>query len=321
MTRTVSGKRGKRAVKFVLAAVAVLLSALFASLAFSAFFEKTVSDPSFTLTDSGSSHTDITAAVSGVYLSGFDPCIKLRWKNNSDGRCIYGAEYDVMKESREGVWESTLTDIVWDTPAFILEKGGEKEEKYPVSASSLPDGGSYRFETWFYTEKDGIKSERHTVFIEFTLKEGVTEGQSVELEAQRIIYDNLESAEAVTPEALPRIKIAPDMTLFLETADGWETAGVFSEIRLSKENFDSRIWHSGVIDQISAVDVRAENKRAWQIYRESGTPDGTGQLYVLLEQADGSIFFAEGEYNTASAVQENRDRSYFRYIFSTEAMT
>ncbi len=293
---------------FILAAVAAVGSVfLFPE-------KKTDALKGINITASGSSHPEISVDIAKAYFSDFDPCIKLRWKNNSDGRCIYGQEYDILRKSPDGEWKSTLTDNIWDNLAFILEPHSEKEEKYAVSDSVLPEAGEYRFMTWFYTENNGDKKLKHSAFVDFTLEKGVSEQPTREFSVKEMLYDNGSLSAIVAPEDISDIRITPDMELFRKTADGWERIGIFREIVLSKDNFDNRIWHSEVTDQISAVDVRSENKRAWQLYRKGTDSEGAGQLYVLLEQADGTLLFAEGEYNVSTAAQENRDSSYFQWI-------
>ncbi len=286
-------------------------AALFVSSLFLQGYKKSDSLNGITVVSSHSTFPGITAEISEVSFSGFSPYIKLRWKNDTDSRCIYGEEYDILRKTPDGEWKSSFTDNIWDTLAFILEPRGEKEEKYAVSEVLLPEAGEYRFEARFRTDENADTAGREKITIEFIIDAPVPARQTRYFSVESLIYENGSFSGIVDPQELPDIKITPEMELFIASEDGWRRMGVFTEITLSKDNFDSRIWHSAVTDQISAVDVRAENKSAWQIYSGEAHNGTAPQLFVLLEQTDGSLLFAEGLYNVSDTAQENPDKSYF----------
>ena len=114
------------------------------------------------------------------------------------------------------------------------------------------------------------------------------------------------------------IMITSGMMLYMEIDGEAVQLGVLEEISLSKDNFDNRIRDNGVTDQIAAVDVRTENKRAWQLHSSVALGVGEHPLFLLLEQTDGALLFAQGEYGVDSMSQVNSDSSYLRYIVELE---
>ncbi len=276
---------------------------------------------SLTVLSSGSDFPDVSLEITDAELSGIRPYIKVKWKNNSDKECVFGAPYNILKKSEDGSFISTLNNDIWITIAYMLKSHGENEKIYYLDSSTIPEKGIYRFESCFNTEENGISSQDYKVFIEFEVECGVPERATRQFSMKDVVYDNGSFSTVTKAEYLPDIRISPYMMLSVKTDDVWKEMGILEEITLSKDNFDKRIWHSAFTDQISAVEVRVANKRAWQVQVNQGRRDDSRQLYVLLEQEDGAFLFGGGEYNAEGLTSPNSDRSYFRWICSLEEVS
>lgn len=284
--------------------------------------KKTETEPErISVIASGSDYEDVSIEITEAELSGIRPYIKVRWKNSGDKECMFGAPYDILMKTEDGSFESTLNNDIWITVAYMLRSHSESEKIYYLSKENIPEKGTYRFESYFSTEENGQISENYTVYIEFQTESGVEERTTKQYSMKEVIYDNGSFSVFTKAEVLPDIRISPNMVLSVKEDDIWKEMGKFDEITLSKDNFDKRIWHSGVTDQISAVNVRAENKRAWQIQVNGGNRDDSRLLYILLEQNDGTLLFGSGYYNEMGLTEPNSDYSYLRWICSLEEKT
>ncbi len=264
---------------------------------------------------SDSTHPDVWIEITDISFSGLSPYIKIRWLNNSDDTCVYGEQYDILLQNDGGEFVSTFTDSIWNSVAYILDSSSERVQKYRLTEKIIPSEGVYRFQTEFTLEKNGVRSEMHTVWVEFSTFSGVEPLYDRQFTMSRVLYDNGSLPDGGQPY---RIMITSGMMLYVESGGEQIQMGVLEEISLSKDNFDNRIRDGAVTDQISAVDVRTENKRAWQLHSSVALGVGEHPLFLLLEQTDGVLLFAQGEYGVDSMTQVNSDSSYLRYIVQLE---
>lgn len=264
----------------------------------------------YSVLSSGSGYPPLSLEITDAEFSGIDPYIGIRIKNDSDTDCIYGESYDIRRKSENGEYVSSLSKYMSDSSAFILKSHTEQVRKYYIDEKTVPEGGVYRFELPF---REKTKDEEYTAFVEIRVRSGVSGRNNLDFTMEKVVYENGSFSAETKASALPDIRISPEMGLFIKNGGEWNEIGVLNEIALSKDNFDKRIWHSDVTDQISAVDFRADNKRAWQIY-EKGDNSENSRVYVLLRQDDGAYYFCSGEYNVSGLTEPNSDLSYFRWI-------
>lgn len=262
----------------------------------------------------GSECSAVSVEISDIALDGIRPFMRIKWKNSGDTDCVFGSEYDIRKKNRNGSFSSTLNNDIWTSVAYILEAGKETTKTYYLDDKIIPEGGIYRFISYFNTEANGIRSEDYEVFVEFKTEESVRSRGDLLFRVHNVIYDNGNSLDALNPENLPQIRLSPSMELWVKESGEWASMGLFQEISLNKENFDKRIWHSRVTDQISAEDMRTSNKRAWQLHVNKGITPDSDRLYLLLEQENGFFIFGEGVYNDFSLPEPNSDYSYIKYL-------
>lgn len=267
---------------------------------------------------SGSDYPDVSIQITEAELSGISPYIKIKWKNKGSKECVFGAFYDILKKSEDGSFTSTMDNDTWITIAYIIKSHGEHEKKYYLDSEKIPEKGIYRFETAFNTEEKGIRSENYRVYIEFETEKGIEKSTTRQFSMKEMTYVNEMVSFIPKVEVLPDIRISPYMTLSVKEDDVWKEMGGLDEITLSKDNLDERIRGSGVEGFLSAAQIRAENKRAWQIQVNHGINDDRRILYVFLQQNDGSFLFGQGEYNVEGMTSPNSDSSYLRWICTLE---
>lgn len=256
----------------------------------------------------------VTIEIEDISLDGIRPFIKIRWKNSGETDCVFGSEYDIKIRKDDGSFSSTLNNDIWTSIAYILEAGKENTKIYYIDDKAISQGGTYRFVSHFQREKDGKRSEDYEVYVEFQTDRAVSSRGDLLFRIYKVIYDNGKAQNAVNAENLPQIRLSPSMVLWVNDKGNWVEKGQFQEISLNKDNFDDRIWHSDVTDQISAVDIRTSNKRAWQLHVNTGINADTDTLYILLEQDSGLLIFGEGIYNDFSLPEPNSDYSYIKYL-------
>lgn len=297
----------------------VIALAVFTAVAFIFLYEKpNLSSPlneSCAVIDYGCEYSAVSLEISDAEFSGISPYIGIKIKNDGDTDCIYGENYDIKKKKDNGEYVSSIGNFMSDSVAFILKGHSEQERKYYIDSDVIPENGIYRFELPFYVRSVNGKNEAYTAFIEFSAESAVRSRTDLQFSMEKVIYENGSFSAETKADALPDIRISPEMSLFIRDNEEWREIGVLNEIALSKDNFDKRIWHSDVTDQISAVDVRADNKRAWQVY-EKNEDTKNSRVFVLLRQDDGSLYFCCGEYNVSGLTEPNSDSSYFRWICS-----
>lgn len=307
-------KNRRKIMLITAAAVTVLFAIIFSVYVLSEEKKDESEKLPVTILGSGSDYSDVSVEITDISLDGIRPFVKIKWKNSGNIDCVFGSEYDIRIKKEDGSFISTLNNDIWTSIAYILEGGKETTKIYYIDDKTVPEGGTYRFVSHFNTEANGVRSDDYAVYIEFSAERGVSGRGDRLFGIHKVIYDNGNSQEAVKAENLPHIRLSPSMVLWVVEDGKWIEKGQFQEITLNKDNFDKRIWHSGVTDQISAVDVRTSNKRAWQLQVNRGIDTDSSTLYVLLEQDNGLLIFGEGVYNDFSLPEPNSDYSYIKYL-------
>ncbi|MBE6955139.1 MAG: hypothetical protein E7449_04420 [Ruminococcaceae bacterium] len=135
------------------------------------------------------------------------------------------------------------------------------------------------------------------------------------------LYDGAIYSFTYHPDELPmRLFFRPGKTLSVKsglvpmpTEDLWHNMDGLTEIKLTKENFDTAFiavdsagWHD---DNMSAAKLRRQNQTAWRLV------DGS-YYYDLLLQKDGSVLLGFGYYHPES---HNEVRFLFRLKATDEA--
>ncbi|MBE6730151.1 MAG: M56 family metallopeptidase [Ruminococcaceae bacterium] len=137
-----------------------------------------------------------------------------------------------------------------------------------------------------------------------------------------IVYDDGRYSFVQTVDTAPTYILSENMQL-RESREGNVSApiGIFEEITLDGDNFDSRFsshpdysWIAG--DTLESL--KNNNKRIWQLYSTRKT-DPSG-LYILLEQKDGGFYIGYGYYNCNSANPINKDDSHIRWLYKLESI-
>jgi len=130
-----------------------------------------------------------------------------------------------------------------------------------------------------------------------------------------ISYDNGMYSYVADVEGLPTYEIINDFELYEMHFNGPQNLhGKMTEIKLSKEKFDSRF---STYKWDKTESIRKNNKTAWEVY----SPFKAGELprlYLLLEQKDGTFYLAEGYYNMNSDNPSNSDDSLIRWVYKLE---
>ena len=135
-----------------------------------------------------------------------------------------------------------------------------------------------------------------------------------------IVYDDGRYSFVQTVDTAPDYIISDGMQLF-EIRNGNISApiGSFEKISLNKDNFDSRLSfhpdYSWIADE-TLKSLKDNNKRLWQLYNYSETD--ISELYILLEQKDGTFYIGYGYYNCKSSAPVNSDDSHIRWLYKLE---
>lgn len=83
----------------------------------------------------------------------------------------------------------------------------------------------------------------------------------------------------------------------------WIELGTFTEITLTKDNFDRICYHdNGWFRGESAAKIRRNSARAWELVLEE-----TEQFFYLIQMNNGELFLAEGYYDTAERDDPSSD--------------
>ena len=297
-----------------LVTVALLAACVVCILLFTDFSKKSESlFDCMTVNSIDSGHKSISVSVSDAEFEGFAPYIKIRWTNNSDRVLLYGDDFTIIKsENKENSSEETGKEASERT--HTVQNSASSERIYYISPSLIKEKGDYRFETSYILRGSDGKAEEFTAIISFTAEYPAEASAEHHYTVKKKLYDDGSAASAESFSSFESIRITADRFLFVKSADKWLAIGELSDISLTEDNFDKRVLHYEVTDQISVRDIRANNKMAWQIK----TDDGSGDMYILIRQNDGTLIFGKGKYGTSDASVTNSDASSFLWLCSVQ---
>lgn len=135
-----------------------------------------------------------------------------------------------------------------------------------------------------------------------------------------ILYAAPQFSFTYTPETAPLYTLNADYALdILEDKDteNWLRPGVFDEVRLNKDNFDTLFFpeyeNLGWADrEMTAETIRKNCRKAWslRVGDAAGQESGETVLYYVLLQKDGSVYLAWGNYDHSG------ENSYIRWLFN-----
>ena len=111
---------------------------------------------------------------------------------------------------------------------------------------------------------------------------------------------------------LPEYCLSSDKKLMILedlNSNNWLNAGTFTEVVLSKDNFDQYFDPDG---KTLAANMRRNNAKAWQVI-VSALPDSL--FYYLLLQKDGEVCLTRGYYDASEKGYADSDDTRISYVF------
>lgn len=279
---------------------------------------------------SGITEQTVTTQLNGVSLeivgkdfSSVNPYLEIKWNNSSGEDIVFGEKFTIYRKTN-GNWEncSLISDPVWHLVAYHVENRGLLTHKYNLLGQIMTKPGKYKFETCFTTDKD--HETEYTVHIEFTTTETVKGTVLLSFKAEKLVYSDGSFSFVQTAEGAPNYIIANNMQLLEKYGQNASTyLGTLEEIALKEKTFDSRFrwndicWFHG--DSLESI--KQNNSRIWQLY---ATPnENNSELYILLEQNDGTYYLGYGYYNEERLNPEfqNSDNSYIRWLYKLQTVS
>ena len=289
---------------------------------------------------SGSELPGLSLEIASLETDAPDPRLTVRYKNKSSDRFIFGEEHYIYKKV-DGAWEDcrTSASVVWHLVAYAAEPKASTTHAYALNGNIavgyseksvllspnlsnsytyvqksyiMTEPGEYRFETKFSIE--GKPDVKYTAWIEFELTCGVDTVSVHTFEPEALVYADGSYSFVQTAEDAPTYRLVNGMQLQEIASDGAvKSLGPMERITLSEGNFDSRFWWGSEswTDRESLSGLRRRNSRAWQLTLSEGD---LHQLYLLLEQEDGTFYLGYGYYGTAGE-GKNPDDSHIRWLY------
>ncbi len=259
---------------------------------------------------SGASRAGVSLTILSTDLDSLNPSITVEWKNGLNEEITYGEPF-VLYRKEDGEWQNCLMmELVWTMPAYIVQPGKTSEKEYRLIGQSVVFPGDYRLEASF---RVGDKEE--TAWVEFNLTRGTTLfSQAVTFKADALWYCHETFSYVMFPENAPPWRVVNGHTLYeLPSNNTIELRGVLQPVTLNEDNFDYRLRDAAVwgyeppkMKVIPTVEqLRKDNRNAWEL-------NANGELYMLLEQKDGSFLMGVGTV----ATQDGKDVSYIRWLYS-----
>jgi hypothetical protein len=271
---------------------------------------------------SGCNMDGVSIKIVSCETSAPDPYLEIEWKNDSLSEITFGERFSVFYR-QDGEWIncSIEENPVWHLIAFDLSPGKSVTHACKLNGQMMSQPGTYRLEIYFSV--DETSEAEYTAWIEFELKQGV-DGMSVHtLTPIELVYNDGSYSYVQTAEIAPTYLLVNGMIL-LEKMGGTlsEPLGVLEEIDLNEDNFDSRFrWRQeyGFLGKETLRSLKKNNKRAWQLYRNETA--FSSELYLLLEQKDGTFYLGCGYYDCNSITKQNQDDSHIRWLYKLQKET
>ncbi|MBR3691795.1 MAG: hypothetical protein IKL89_03740 [Clostridia bacterium] len=321
----------------------ILIAAVLASIALAVCFLTNPKDGLSAVRHqkSGSELPGLSLEIASLETDAPDPRLSVRYKNKSSERFIFGEEHYIYKKV-DGAWEDcrTSASVVWHLVAYAVEPKASATHAYALNGNIavgysvksvllssnlsysyaytpmsyiMTEPGEYRFETKFFIE--GKPDVKYTAWIEFELTCGVDTVSVHTFEPEALVYADGSYSFVQTAENAPAYRLVNGMHLQEIASDGAvKSLGSMERITLSEGNFDSRFWWGSEswTDRESLSGLRRRNSRAWQLTLSEGD---LHQLYLLLEQEDGTFYLGYGYYGTPGEGTRNPDDSHVRWLY------
>ncbi len=254
----------------------------------------------------GSELDGVSLEIVSADLTPPDPLIRVRWNNKTAEPLMYGDEYYIYCVTDDGLEDCRLTpNYVWHAIGYGIDPHGASVHEYSLKGMDMTQAGTYRLETDFFV--DGKPDVDYRAWIEFTLEDGVPSGASHTLDAITLVYSDGMYSYIQNVESVPRYCVTSTMQLqeLDESGNVVKNLGLLERVTLSKNTFDSRFHY--VYDSTLKT-IKKHNERAWQL-------QANDELYLLLEQDDGTFYLGYGYYNVGSEAPANPDDSHIRWLY------
>lgn len=267
---------------------------------------------------SGSDTYGLSAEIISSDFSQPSPYIEVKIKNKTLTPFLGGEEFYIYKQI-DGEWVDcrSLDPYVWNAIGYILKSYSTFTHKYSLNYISIDGPGLYRFET--AVTKDGDEHKEAEVWIEFEVTEGMPKTSLQLLAPIEMMYDAGMYSYVQTVDSAPSYLLGSNMLLHVMTKDSLITElGVAEETELNNESFDSRFGSNSWFGEYSIKDIKKNNRRMWELYLGNGS-ERFSELYILLQQKDGSFILGYGYYNCQSENPRNSDDSHIRWLYKMSA--
>lgn len=262
----------------------------------------------------GSELNGLSLEIVNIETSAPDPYLTIRYKNRTIKNLTYGAEFHIYQKIGDK-WEDCRInqDTVWIAIGYHMYPGAKDNHQYRLNGQIMTQPGEYRFETFF--SEEGNSDTKYNAWIEFELKKGVN-GITVHIfNPTELVYNGGLYSYIQTAENAPSYRLVNGMAL-QEVDDNGKVTSICSleRIELNKDNFNSR-FATGWLDGYSLKKLKKNNKRAWQ---QTVSEGGLNELYLLLEQNDGTFYLGYGYYDVESENKRNLDGSHIRWLYKMQ---
>lgn len=264
---------------------------------------------------SGSELDGVSVKIADIELSAPSPYIEIEWKNKTKNDIVYGEEFYIYQKVGDKFEDCRIdNDYAWNLLAYYLSPNQTSTKKYLLDRIIMTESATYRFESNFFIE--GKSDTKYKVWIEFNLKNGAATSGVIALSTVDIVYDCGMYSYIQTIETAPDYRLVNGMQLQEITKDGLvRELGILQEKTLTKENFDS-LFNTGWSDGYSLSEIKKNNKRFWQL-STTNTKSSTEELYILLQQKDGSYYLGFGYLSDDKA---NNNKSHIRWLYRLKAV-
>ncbi len=238
--------------------------------------------------------------------------ITVTWINESDQEIEFGNPFKLYRSEGEEWVEPLRGEAVFELPAYPLSPGKKVSHVYPIHHYDISMAGLYRFESEF-----AVGREEHTIRIEFQLNEGIANYEVRLYNPIAMTYAHGGFSFVQTAGGAPCIALREHqngISLQIYERNAWQDCGLATPITLTEENFDQRFTSAQIWEEkTDAATLRKNNKIAYEVKQD-------GCLYLVLEQMDGTVYYAAGHYDIPELVNPNQDASFIRWLYCTEAV-
>ena len=267
---------------------------------------------------SGSDLNGLSAEIISSDFSQPSPYIEVKIKNKTLTPFLGGEEFYIYKQV-DGEWVDcrSLDPYVWNAIGYILKSYSTFTHKYSLNCISIDSPGLYRFEASVIKDSDENKEFR--VWIEFEVTEGIQKSGIQLLSPVDMMYSSGMYSYVQTVDSAPSYLLGSNMQLYVMTKDSLITElGVAEETKLNDNSFDSRFDSYSWLSGYSLKEIKKNNRRMWELYCGDGS-ERLSELYILLQQNDGSFILGYGYYNCQSENPRNSDDSHIRWLYKLTA--